>query len=63
MQKMDWRRKQTAHYWKTDDHWPTKWKGIKTLHQVTDERECRRLLAKVSKSQRVEYLFQKEWFQ
>ena len=59
---MNWRRKQTAHYWDADYYWPAKWKGVKTLHQVTDKRECRCLLQKVSKSQRVEYLLQKDWF-
>ena len=60
---MNWRRKQTAHYWKHDGQWPTKWNGVKTLHHVTDEQECRHLLQRVSKSERVEYLLHKDWFQ
>ena len=61
-QKWKWRKKQTAHYWKRNYHWQTKWEGVKTLHHVMDGRECRHLLAKVTKSQRVEYLLQKDWF-
>ena len=55
--------KQTVHYWDTDYHWPAKWKGVKTLYRVTDDHECRHLLQRVSKSQRVEYLLEKDWFQ
>ena len=60
---MNWRRKETAHYWRDDYWWPTSWNGLKTLHNVTDERECRRLLQRISKNQIVEYLLHKDWFQ
>ena len=60
---MNWRRKQTAHYWEHDGQWPTEYKGVKTLHHVTDDQECRHLLQMVSKSQKVEYLLHEDWFQ